>query len=98
MMLFTAINQNMKEPISCSLVLESLKADIQGLIIFSSAHVNKSHEAKLQEPSINIIKLNKQITISPSPSSLKHKVIYRLNLILFPLGMQSDFFHDHPHI
>lgn len=98
MMLFTAINQNMKEPISCSLLLESLKADVQGLIIFSSAHVNKSHEAKLLELSINIIKLCQQIAISPSPSSLKHKVIYRLNLILFPLGMQSDFFYDHPHM
>ena len=62
------------EPISCSLLWESLKAYLRGQIISYSAHLNKSRKAKLQEFSTNITKLDQQLATCPSPSLLKQRV------------------------
>ena len=71
---FIAINKNDTDPISYSLLWESLKAYLRGQIISYSAHLNKSRKAKLQELSINIAKLDQQLAICPSPSLLKQRV------------------------
>ena len=71
---YIAINKNDTDPVSCSLLWESLKAYIRGQIILYSAHLNlKSRKAKLQELSIIITKLDQQLTC-PSPSLLKQRI------------------------
>ena len=65
----------MTDPVSCSLLWESLKAYIRGQIILYSAHLNlKSRKAKLQELSIIITKLDQQLATCPSPSLLKQRI------------------------
>ena len=53
---FIAINKNDRDPVSYSLLWESLKAYLRGQIISYSAHLNKSRKAKLQELSVKITK------------------------------------------
>uniref|UniRef100_A0A3Q3ENM7 Reverse transcriptase domain-containing protein n=1 Tax=Kryptolebias marmoratus TaxID=37003 RepID=A0A3Q3ENM7_KRYMA len=71
---FIEMNQNESNPISYSLLWESLKAFLRGQIISFSAHLNKTRKAKLLELSTNMSNLDQQIATSPSPSLLKRRV------------------------
>ena len=71
---FIAINQNETDPISRSLLWESLKVHLRGQIISYSAHLNKILKAKIRALSIDINKLDEQLATCSSPNLLKRRV------------------------
>lgn len=71
---FIAINQNERDPVSSSLLWESLKAYLRGQIISYSAHLYKSRKVKLQELSVSIANLDQQLATCPAPTLLKQRV------------------------
>lgn len=75
MMLFTAINQNMKEPISCSLLLEVVS--MRSLLLLAVCKESLQHDTlppTLTRTSISLLKNNKDTNLCILETSLLNDV------------------------
>lgn len=79
---FIALNQSDSEPISKTLLWESLKAYLRGQIISYSAHIRKLRISTIQKLSSDLDSVDQQLATSPSDDLLKHRVTLQTELDL----------------